>query len=188
MSPLPERPWAELSIDFGQVPGMSTHFLVVSDDFSRYVVVEPVSSLTGRTVIPILDKILCTFGIPDVIKSDNGPPFNGKEFADFALYRGFRHRKITPLWPLANAEAERFMRTVKKTMKAAISERKSWNQELQNFLLNYRATPHSSTGVPPATVLFGRDMKTTLPQIRFSSESPNIKATSKQRMTSPNSR
>jgi transposase InsO family protein len=125
--------------------------MVIIDDYSRYVIVESVPSLTAKDIIPVLDKVLSQFGVPDVIKWDNGPPFNSSAFTDFARYKGFRHRKITPLWPLANAEAERFMRTVKKTIKAAISEGKSWKQEINTFLLHYRAKPHSSTGVPPAT-------------------------------------
>ncbi|XP_014662077.1 PREDICTED: uncharacterized protein K02A2.6-like [Priapulus caudatus] len=166
MSALPERPWSEISTDFEQVPGMGTHFMVISD-FSRYVVVEPVSSLTANAVIPVLDKIIGEFGVPDVVKSDNGPSFNSSTFSDYARHKGFKHRKITPLWPLANAEAERFMKTVKKSIKAAIAERKTWNQELHSFLLNYRATPHSSTGIPPATLMFGRAIKTTLPRIAY---------------------
>ena len=125
--------------------------------------------------IPVVDKILGQFGVPDIIKTDNGPPFNSSMFSDYAKYKGFHHRKITPLWPLANAEVERFMRTVKKTMKAAISEGRNWNQYLQTFLLNYRATPHSSTGVPPATIMFGREIKTSLPQVDFKEPQLNIK-------------
>jgi len=174
MSALPERPWSELSVDFGQVPGMASHFMVISDDYSRYVVVEPVTALTGKAVIPVLDKILSLFGIPDIIKTDNGPPFNSDIFTKFAQHKGFHHRKITPLWPLANAEAERFMRTVKKTIKAAIAEGRNWNQDLHPFLLNYRATPHSSTGIPPATIMFGREIKTTLPQIKFGGPAENV--------------
>ena len=88
-------------------------------------------------MIPVLDKVLGQFGIPDIIKSDNGPPFNSNAFSEFAVHKDFKHRKIIPLWPPASAEAECFMRTVKKTMKAAITQVKSWNQELNTFLLNY---------------------------------------------------
>ena len=94
MSELPEWPWSELSIDFGQVPGMSTHFLVISDDYSRYVVAETVKDLTAKAVIPVLDKVLGQFDISDINESDNGPPFNSKAFHDVSLYRGFKHRKI----------------------------------------------------------------------------------------------
>ena len=66
-----------------------------------------------------------------MLKSDNGPPFNGNEFRQFADYLGFKHRKITPLWPKANAELERFMRTIEKTVRAAQVEKKML--EARNF-------------------------------------------------------
>ena len=37
-------------------------------------------------------------------------------------------------------------------------------EELQKFLLIYRATPHCITKIPPATVIFGRNIRTKLPQ------------------------
>ncbi|XP_014665120.1 PREDICTED: uncharacterized protein LOC106807323 [Priapulus caudatus] len=175
MSALPERLWSEISTDFGQVPGMGTYFMVISDDLSRYVVEEPVSSLTANAVIPVLDKIIGEFGVPDVVKSDNGPPFNSSAFSDYARHKGFKYCKITPLWPLANAEADRFMKTVKKSIKATVAEGNSWNQELHSFLLSYRATPYSSTGIPPATLMFGRAIKTTLPRIAYEQPQHNIR-------------
>ena len=69
---------------------------------------------------------------------------------------GFHHRKITPAWP--KAESERFMRTPNKTLRAAHLENKNWQQELFNFLRNYRATPHSTTVVSPAELLFRRKL------------------------------
>ncbi|KAK3748859.1 hypothetical protein QZH41_012061, partial [Actinostola sp. cb2023] len=68
------------------------------------------------------DKIFSEYGIPEKLRSDNGPPFNGNEFREFANYLGFLHRTITPYWPRANGEAERFMRTIKKAVKAALIE------------------------------------------------------------------
>lgn len=53
------------------------------------------------------------------------------------------------------------MRTLKKAFRTATA----WKQELYSFLRNYRATPHSTTGVPPATALFGRPLRTRLPEI-----------------------
>ncbi|GFR93637.1 transposon Ty3-G Gag-Pol polyprotein [Elysia marginata] len=78
-------------------------------------------------------------------ESDNGPPFSAIEFAAFAKKLGFHHRKITPLWPEANGEAERFVRTVNKFIHACESENSSWKEELPNFLRQFRSTPHSST-------------------------------------------
>ncbi|GFR62604.1 transposon Ty3-G Gag-Pol polyprotein [Elysia marginata] len=111
------------------------------------------------------------FGTPIVLKSDNGRPFNGTEFAAFAKKLGFHHRKITPLWPEANGEAEKFVRTVNKFIHACESENSSWKEELLNFLHQFRSIPHSSTGVSPHEALTGRKMKTSLPQIHTEMDS-----------------
>ena len=110
-----------------------------------------------------LDKIFAEFGMPVSLKTDNGPPFNSHEFKTYASITGFRHRRITHLWPQANGETERFMRTVKKSIKAALNKGRSWKQKLFKFLLDYQTTPHCTTGTPPATILFGRTIKNRLP-------------------------
>ena len=127
--------------------------------------VEIVSSTSAAAAIPKLDKIFATHGIPDLLKIDNGPPFTSHAFKVFATELGFKHRKITPLWPKANAEAERFMRTLGKAIRTARTEQKNWEKELQKFLRNYRSTPHSSTGKSPAELLMGRQIKTKLPEM-----------------------
>ena len=53
------------------------------------------------------------------MKSENGPPFNGHEFQNFADYLGFKHRKITPIWPKENGEAERLVQTLEKNIRIA---------------------------------------------------------------------
>jgi hypothetical protein len=96
------------------------------------------------------------------VKTDNGPPFNSKEFADYAAYAGFEHRRITPLWPRANGEAERFMRTLTKASTTAIVDGTNVKQALYEFLRQYRATPHSTTGLSPNELLNGRKLRTRL--------------------------
>ena len=162
MSHLPNQVWEELSIDFAEL-STGDYLLVVSDDYSRYPVVEIIRSLAAQTVIPKLQHIFSQFGIPGTLKSDNGPPFNSEAFATFAANLGFTHRKITPHWPRANGEVERFMRTVKKIIKIALSQQKPWRDELTSFLRNFRATPHSSTGKAQATAFFNRQLRTKLP-------------------------
>ena len=161
MSKLPPAPWVEISADFGQVED-GLYIMVIQDEYSRYPIVEILKSTSSQTVIPILDKVFSEFGIPWQVKTDNGPPFNSHEFATYLKHMGVKHRKITPLWPQANAETERFMRTIKKIIRG---KPKNWKQEMYKRLLAYRATPHSTTGIAPATVLFGRDVRTKLPSM-----------------------
>lgn len=116
-------------------------------------------------MLPKFDSVFALFGIPDVVKTDNGPPFNGSEFKEFANHLGFKHRKITLLWPQANGEAERFMKTIGKAIRAAHSEHRSCKQELYNFLRNCRATSNSTTNATPTELLLGRKLKTRVPEI-----------------------
>ena len=175
MTETPNSPWEKVSIDFcGPLPS-GDYLLVVIDDYSQFPEVEILKSTSSRAVIPKLDKIFSAYGIPNVAKSENGPPFNSHEFKDFAEHMGFKHRKITQYWPQANGEAERFMRTLEKAVRAAQVQGKPWKQELYVFLRNYHATSHSSTGQSPATVLFQRSIRTKLPEIAKSTKNSDIK-------------
>ena len=159
---MPEHPWTHLSADFFG-PINNTYLLVIVDEHSRYPIVEACSSTSADAVIPILDRIFAMLGTPQVLKTDNGPPWFSHRMTQFASYLGFSHRRVTPLWPQANSEAERFMRTIGKTVQAVNINGQPLTQALTAMLRNYRATPHSTTGVAPATLLLGRTLKTQLP-------------------------
>ena len=103
---LPSEPWNEVSVDFLSGLPNNDYLLVVMDDYSRFPEVEIVGSTSAKTVIPKLDSIFACQGIPVVVKSDNGPPFNSDDFRNFVRHLGFTHRKVTPLWPQANGEVE----------------------------------------------------------------------------------
>eukprot|EP00112_Aurelia_sp_Birch-Aquarium-sp1_P022933 Seg664.6 transcript_id=Seg664.6/GoldUCD/mRNA.D3Y31 product="hypothetical protein" protein_id=Seg664.6/GoldUCD/D3Y31 len=56
------------------------------------------------------------------------------------------------------------MRNLNKVIQTAHIEGKSWQQEIFNFVRNYRASPHATTGFPPAKLLMGRNIRTKLPE------------------------
>ena len=164
MSPLPSKVWSELSADFyGPLPS-GGHLLVIVDDYSRFPVVEFINNVSADCVIPIFEKVFSTFGTPELVRTDNGAPFQSQAFKEFSLYMGFHHRRITPYFPQANGECERFMRNIGKTMRIAHSLRLNWRCELQKFLRNYRATPHSTLQKTPAELLFSRSFRTRFPE------------------------
>ena len=81
MSDMPGGAWWNLSMAFlGPLPS-GEELMVLVDEYSRFPIVEIIRSVSANTVIPVLDKHLATFGYPDVIKSDNGAPFNSDAFA-----------------------------------------------------------------------------------------------------------
>ena len=181
MTPMPKKAWTHLAADFyGPLP-TGEHLLVIIDEHSRYPVVEIVHSTSANTVIPILDKVFAMFGTPECIKTDNGPPWQSDQIRNFADHLGFRHRKITPFWPEGNAEAERFVRVIGKTLKAAKIESHPWKQALNQMLRNYRSSSHCTTGCTPASLMFGREVRTKLPQYEMPKQ--NQEARSKKAQT-----
>lgn len=111
-SKLPECPWTELSLDFAGPFLNGKYAMVVIEDHSKYPVVNILRTLAAPVVFSKLRTIFAQFGIPTVLKTDNGPPFHSGDFSRFAEEFGFKHHRVTPLWPEANGEVQRFMRTL----------------------------------------------------------------------------
>ena len=123
----------------------NTDLPVVHGLNSRYPAVEIVHSTSANTCIPALDKIISQFGIPSVITSDNGPPYNSETFKLCAKNMAFEHKKMTPEAPWANGTAENFMKNLGKLVETSQEEKLNWRQELHKYLRVYRATPHPMT-------------------------------------------
>ena len=67
-----------------------------------------------------------------------------------------------------------------KTVHAAIAAGKDVPTEVQRRLLNYRNTPHPSTGKTPSEMIMLRRTKTKIPILRKVAE-PDIRKEAKQR-------
>ena len=115
-----------------------------------------------KTTKEKLKKIFATHGTPIQVESDNGPPFQSKEFAEFAAIEGFRHHRITPLHPRANGEAESFMKLVNKTEQRARIQRILPMMAMQEMLIGYRSTPHPATKISPYERMMNRTVRTRL--------------------------
>ena len=181
MSDLPPEPWQNLAADlFGPLP-TGERILVLKCLRTKWPEIQIFlrnQSTNAEGVICAMEHIFSCHGIPEEILTDNGPPFNGKEFALFAKKAGFIHRKITPLHPQANGQAENFMKSLGKTIRTSIIQKRDWKKDLNIFLQSYRATPQASTGVSPAAGMFpGRRFKTCLPAPTNTTPPEQIEAT-----------
>ena len=164
MTPMPSEPWKDVAVDFWGPIHTGEYLLVTVCKQSRWAEVEFVTSTSARAVIPKMDKTFASLGIPVSVSSDNGPPFNSQDFSDLSRYLGFRHERKTPLNPQANAEAEQFMRVLKKLYQISKLTGSNFKQEVYRFLRAYRATPHCTTKIAPADLMYpGRKFRTRLP-------------------------
>ena len=117
---IPNRPRNTVSIDHGGLYPNGHYNLVLIDKRTRYPVVDSVSSIDFQTNKErLLRHIFATYETPRRIESDNGPPFNFKEFNEFAKQEGFEHHGVTALHPRANGEVERSMQILNKTVQIA---------------------------------------------------------------------
>ena len=132
------------------------HCLLVVDYFSRFPEVILLKSTTSTAVITALKSIFSRYGIPEEVRSDNGPQYSSMEFAKFASTYGFNHITSSPLYPQSNGQAERTVQTVKQLIK------KSNDPYLA--LMSYRATPLTWCNFSPSELLMGRKIRTTIPQ------------------------
>nr|XP_034321902.1 uncharacterized protein K02A2.6-like [Crassostrea gigas] len=164
-TPLPTGPWQELAIDLLGPFTSGQYVLVVVDYFSRYYEIEITKDITSEKIIDALEGMFCRHGIPYQITSDNGPQFKSKLFEDYLTDNCIKHRAVTPLHPAANGEVERQNRSLMKRIRIAQAESKNWKKEIRKYLFAYRTTPHSTTGVSPAELMFRRKLRTKLPQV-----------------------
>lgn len=72
-----------------------------------------------------------------------------------------KHIKVSPYHPASNGQAVRVFKEGITKM-----ERGSLKTKLARFLLKYRITPHSTTGVSPAELLMNRQLHTQLDLLR----------------------
>ena len=137
--------------------------MVLMDNYTKYPVVEIILSKAFSKVMLALEKIFAMLGLPEEIKTDNGPLFQGQEFMDFLASLGIHHRKITPLWPQANGEVERFMCTLNKAIRIGVDQGEDAECCIHRFLRAYRQTQHSTTRCAPIDLLMRRPTRDSIP-------------------------
>lgn len=163
---LPSGPWEDIAIDYlGPLPE-GQFLLVVIDYYSRFFEVCEMRSITAAATIKELTIIFSRFGIPLSLTADNAPQLSKEceEFSNFCRTHGVKLINTIPYWPQMNGEVERQNRTILKRLQIAQELGQDWRNELQKFLLTYRATPHTTTGRSPAELMFGHRIRSKLPQ------------------------
>ena len=91
---IPSRPWEKVSTDLCEHEGKT--YLVVIDQYSRWIKVKALPSATSGAVISRFKDIIATHGIMDTLMSDKGPQFVSQEFTEFAAKYGFCQISSSP--------------------------------------------------------------------------------------------
>ena len=100
--------------------------------------------------------IICRFGIPRALVSDNGKQFDNAKFRDFCTELGTKNYYSSPAHPQSNGQAEVTIRTLKAALKTKLEDLKGkWVEYLPEVLWAYRTTHNSATRETPFALAYG---------------------------------
>ena len=133
---MPDRPWQDVHIELcGPFPSGES-LLVCEDACTRWPEVAILRSTTSAAIIGCLRKILAVHGLPEKVVKDNGANLASEEFENFLETQGIQHRKVTPYWPQANGEVERFTEPLKRQSSLHMLNAKTGEQtSLPSYLI-----------------------------------------------------
>lgn len=153
--------------------------LTISDGHSRYLLCcRGLGEGTGsRLVQPLFVATFREFGVPEAIRTDNGPPFASTGLGGLSplsvwwLELGIRLERIAPGQPQQNGRHERMHRTLKEaTAQPPCRTLRLQQQAFDAFRVEYNEErPHEALGQRPPASLYvpsGRDYPERKPQRR----------------------
>jgi transposase InsO family protein len=149
--------------------------LTITDAFSRYLIgVAATSSVAYAEAKPVFERAFREYGLPVVIRSDNGAPFASTGTTGLTALSvwwtklGIRHERIDPGHPQQNGRHERFHLTLLEAMRPAARNLAAQARRFQAFTQDYnQERPHEALGQqPPASVYRNstREMPRRLPE------------------------
>ena len=161
-------PMERLAIDIlGELPlthNGNKYILVISDYFTKWTEALPMPNMEACTVAKILvENVLCRFGIPQKIHSDQGRQFESNLFQEMCKILGIEKTRTTPYHPESDGMVERFNRTLAAMLSAYVSDNhRDWDEQLPYVMMAYRSAEHETTGMSPNMLMFGREVSTPL--------------------------
>ena len=126
-------------------------FLVVGIDyFTKWVEAKPLANITQQNAKNFVWKnIVCRFGVPRVLVSNNGRQFDNVLFRDFCEHFGIQSH-YSSLAHQANGQTEVVNRSLLKIIKTRLKGAKGvWPDELLGVLWAYRMTVRTPMGETP---------------------------------------
>ncbi|KAK1435491.1 hypothetical protein QVD17_01255 [Tagetes erecta] len=144
---------------FPQTVGRVKFLLVAVDYFTKWPEVKPLSSITGTQVIKFFwENIICRYGLPGVVVTDNGKQFAEGSFKDWCEGLKIKQRFTSVAHPQSNGQVERMNRSIVEGLKARLGRHgKDWLEELPSVLWAIRTTEKTSNGISPFKLVFGSE-------------------------------
>ncbi|GFV08359.1 hypothetical protein TNCV_327931 [Trichonephila clavipes] len=158
----PENPFEVWSVDcIGPLEPSSRrghkYIICAVDICTRWAEAVPVRNIKAKTTCEVLMRIFTQTGFPRIICTDQGTNFTAELTEAFKDALGIAPRFATPGHPESMGAVERWNRTLKEMLNKNIQENgNNWDSHLPYLMFAYREVPHSTTGVSPYQLVYGR--------------------------------
>ena len=175
-SPIPFAMWGmDILGPFPMATGQRKFLIVAIDYFTKWIEAKPLAKITTKQVAQFFwENIICRYGIPRVLVTDNGTQFNNKEFKDYCEDNDINLRFTSVAHPQANGQAEVANRIILDGLKKRIERSaNTWVDELLPILWAYRTTHKVTTNATPFFLAYGAE---AVVPVEISHVSPRIKA------------
>ncbi|GJY83183.1 reverse transcriptase domain-containing protein [Tanacetum coccineum] len=159
-SPWPFYKWGiDIAGPFPEGPGKVKFLIVAVDYFTKWIEAKPVTTITGNQVKKFVwDNIVCRFGLPGEIVSNNGKQFRDNPFKDWCEKLCIRQCFAYVKHPQTNGLVERENRSLGEGIKARLDGRsKEWIEELSHVLWSHRTMIKSSNKETPFSLTYGTE-------------------------------
>nr|GEV27252.1 reverse transcriptase domain-containing protein [Tanacetum cinerariifolium] len=126
------------------------------DYFTKWIEAKAVATITdGQVKKFVWDNIVCRFGIPGEIISDNGKQFADNHFKDWCDKLNITQRFTSVKHPQSNGIVERANQSLREGIKARLGEgNKNWVEELPHVLWAHRTMIKSSHDDTPFSLIY----------------------------------
>ncbi|KAM2269312.1 hypothetical protein ACFX1S_047334 [Malus domestica] len=119
---------------------------------------EPKSITEAKIEDFVWKNILCRFGIPNAIVTDNGRQFDNNKFMMFCSKFNINLCFASPAHPQSNGQVEAINKIIKRTLKTNLDKAKGcWPEFVPQVLWSYRTSYRTSTGETPFSLAFGTE-------------------------------
>ncbi|GKD41285.1 reverse transcriptase domain-containing protein [Tanacetum coccineum] len=144
---------------FPEGPGKVKFLIVAMDYFIKWIKAKALATISGTQVKKFVwDNIVCPFGLPGEIVSDNGKQFTGDPFKDWCEKLNIVQCFTSVKHSQSNGLVERANRSLGKGIKARLGEgNKNWLEELPYVLWSHRTMIKSSNDDTPFSLTYGTE-------------------------------
>ncbi|GKB05647.1 reverse transcriptase domain-containing protein [Tanacetum coccineum] len=159
-SPWPFYKWGiDIAGPFPKGPGKVKFLIVAMDYFTKWIEAKVVATISGGQVKKFVwDNIVCRFGLPGEIVSDNGKQFSDNLFKDWCDKLNITQRFASVKHPQSSGLVERANQSLRKGIKARLGEgNKNWIEKITHVLWAHRTMIKSSNEDTPFSLTYGTE-------------------------------